>query len=256
VLSVEDNVRTNPADLSRALLSCENMGLMKATSIRARVRAEMTGEIKAIARKHLAQDGANLSLRAVARDLGIASSAIYRYFPSRDDLLTALILDAYNSLGQAAETAEAHVARDDLAGRWLAVCHAIRDWALTVPTEYALIYGSPVPGYKAPADTVPAATRAVTILGRILQDGVTSGRLPSQDAILVPVVIATEAARISAIICPDVPPALMSRALGAWLQLFGAISFEIFGELNNTIEDRRAFFGYQMKAQADYLGLS
>ena len=126
----------------------------------------MTDEIKAIARQHLASDGANLSLRAVARDLGVVSSAIYRYFASRDDLLTALILDAYNALGTAVEAADAAVAdADDLAGRWLAVCHAVRDWALAAPHEYALIYGSPVPGYQAPQDTVPAATRSVTVLG-------------------------------------------------------------------------------------------
>src|SRR5688500_11648060 len=127
---------------------------MTAGSIRARVRAQMTDEIKAIARQHLASDGANLSLRAVARDLGVVSSAIYRYFASRDDLLTALILDADNSLGAAVEAADvaARADRDgdDLTGRWLAVCHAVRDWALAAPHEYALVYGSPVPGYRAP----------------------------------------------------------------------------------------------------------
>src|SRR3954449_426890 len=112
---------------------------MKANSIRARVRAEMTDEIKELARRHLATDGANLSLRAVARDLGMVSSAIYRYFPSRDDLLTALILDAYNALGETAEKAGAAVRdRSDHLGRWLAVAHALRDWSVAQPHEYAL----------------------------------------------------------------------------------------------------------------------
>src|SRR6266487_4289282 len=103
---------------------------MPASSIRARVRAEMIDEIKSVARQHLAADGANLSLRAVARDMGMVSSALYRYFPSRDDLLTALILDAYNSMGEAAERADAAVAdRGDLVGRWLAVARALRAWA-------------------------------------------------------------------------------------------------------------------------------
>ena len=79
---------------------------MVAHSLRARVRAGMIDEIKAVARRHLTTDGANLSLRAVARDMGMVSSAIYRYFASRDDLLTALILDAYNSLGSAVEAAD------------------------------------------------------------------------------------------------------------------------------------------------------
>src|SRR5215218_3368694 len=142
---------------------------MTAASIRARVRAEMTEEIKAAARRHLAIDGANLSLRAVARELGMVSSAIYRYFPSRDDLLTALIIDAYDALGAAAEQSEAAVDRADLLGRWLATCRAVRSWALANPHEYALIYGSPVPGYRAPEDTIPPATRIPLLLGAILR---------------------------------------------------------------------------------------
>src|SRR5690242_658027 len=162
---------------------------MVAPSLRARVRAGMIEEIKAVARRHLATDGANLSLRAVARDLGVVSSAIYRYFASRDELLTALILDAYNALGSAVEAADRGVVEatgraadsgafdwDGSSARWMAVCHAVRDWALAAPHEYALIYGSPVPGYRAPADTVPAATRSVRVLGGILQDAALRGR--------------------------------------------------------------------------------
>src|SRR5260370_13795106 len=88
---------------------CAIILAMPAASIRARVRAEMTDEIKAAARRHLETDGANLSLRAVARDMGMVSSALYRYFASRDELLTALILDAYNALGAAVEAADAAV---------------------------------------------------------------------------------------------------------------------------------------------------
>ena len=130
------------------MLSYETMGHMPASSIRARVRAEMIDEIKNIARQHLASEGANLSLRAVARDLGVVSSAIYRYFASRDDLLTALILDAYNSLGSAVENADAAVDPDDLAARWLAVCHAVRDWAIAVPHEYASSTAARCPGTR------------------------------------------------------------------------------------------------------------
>src|SRR5262245_38214115 len=132
----------------------------------------MVDEIKAVARRHLAAEGANLSLRAVARDLGMVSSAVYRYFPSRDDLLTALIIDAYQAVGEVAERADAGCDRADLTGRWLAVSGAIRSWALANPHEYALIYGSPVPGYAAPPDTVPPATRAVAVLAGLLRDAV------------------------------------------------------------------------------------
>src|SRR5258707_11639590 len=121
--------------------------------LRARVRAQMVEEIKAAARRHLAADGANLSLRAVARDLNMVSSAVYRYFASRDELLTALIIDGYNSMVEAAERVEAAVPRRDLTGRFMAACHGVRDWGLRHPAEYALLYGSPVPGYAAPDDT-------------------------------------------------------------------------------------------------------
>src|SRR6266508_2766137 len=94
---------------------------------RERTRAEITRQILDAARRHLATDGApGLSLRAIARELGASSSAVYRYVASRDELLTRLIVAAYDALGAAAETAEAAVARADLAGRWSALCGAVR----------------------------------------------------------------------------------------------------------------------------------
>jgi len=134
---------------------------------RERVRAEITGEITDAARRQLAEVGAAaLSLRAVARELGMASSALYRYFPSRDDLLTRLIIDGYDALVEAAETADDPSVAP--VQRWLAVCRAVRRWARDHPHEYALLYGSPVPGYSAPQDTVPAAARVAVVLGRVV----------------------------------------------------------------------------------------
>ncbi|NYV77970.1 TetR/AcrR family transcriptional regulator, partial [Streptomyces sp. UH6] len=142
--------------------------------VRARARREITAAIKDEARRRLEDEGAaKLSLRAVARELGMASSAVYRYFPSRDDLLTALIVDAYDSLGAAAEGAEAEAAAAPGAtplSRWVAVCEAVRRWALAHPHEYALIYGTPVPGYRAPETTVPAASRVGLLLIGVARD--------------------------------------------------------------------------------------
>src|SRR5215207_9080182 len=107
---------------------------------RERVRAELTTEITDAARRQLAEVGAAaLSLRAVARELGMASSAVYRYFPSRDDLLTRLIIEGYDALGAAAEAADDPA--DPPLDRWLAVCRTVRRWALAHPHEYALLYG-------------------------------------------------------------------------------------------------------------------
>jgi AcrR family transcriptional regulator len=228
---------------------------MTAASIRARVRAEMTEEIKATARRHLAADGANLSLRAVARDLGMVSSALYRYFASRDELLTALIVDAYDAVGTAAERAEAAVDRADLLGRWLATCRAVREWGLANPHEYALIYGSPVPGYLAPEDTIPPASRVPALIGAVLRDGFRSGELPAERGEPVPGSLQPNLAALVEEIGAGVPESLMARGMTAWLQLFGAVSFELFGQLNNVIEDRTTFFEYQMRAAARMVGL-
>src|SRR5688572_8439672 len=226
-----------------------------AQSIRARVRAEMTDEIKEIARRHLATDGANLSLRAVARDLGVVSSAIYRYFASRDELLTALILDAYNALGGSAEEAESGVRREAYESRWLAVAGAVRGWAVQRPHEYALIYGSPVPGYEAPADTVAAATRAVRVLGAILQDAAVAGRFAGDPAPAPPAPVVEDVRRAGALIAPDVPDAVTARALSAWVTLFGLVSFELFGQLNNVVHHPDDFFAHQMRTQAGFVGI-
>jgi AcrR family transcriptional regulator len=226
---------------------------MTAASIRARVRAEITDEIKAAARRHLAVDGANLSLRAVAREMGMVSSAIYRYFASRDELLTAMIIDAYDALGSAAEAAEASIARDDLLGRWLATCHAVRDWALAHPHEYALIYGSPVPGYRAPQDTVPPATRVPLLIGAILRDAAATGAVPAGEPLAEP--LRGEVAAVRDVAAPGAPEQVFARGMTAWIQLFGAVSFEVFGQLNNTINERRAFFEYQMLTMAGLIGL-
>lgn len=228
---------------------------MTAASIRARVRAEMTEGIKAAARRQLAAEGADLSLRAIARELGMVSSAIYRYFASRDELLTALIVDAYNALGAAVEHAEAAVARDDLLGRWLATCGAVRGWALENPHEYALIYGSPVPGYRAPEDTIPPASRVPMVIIGILRDGFAAGRLPEEAGEPVPDGLRRELEAVAEQIAAEVPPSLLARGMSAWIQLFGAVSLELFGQLNNVIEDRETFFGYQMRAVAGVVGL-
>jgi AcrR family transcriptional regulator len=226
-----------------------------AGSIRSRVRAEMTEEIKAIARRHLATDGANLSLRAVARDMGMVSSAIYRYFPSRDDLLTALILDAYNALADEVQRAEAAADRADLRGRWLAACQAVRRWALANPAEYALIYGSPVPGYKAPEDTAAAAIRTTGVLGQLLRDGVAAGRLAPRPGERLPKGVRADVKRLRGLAPFDVPEPVLARGLTAWIHLFGTVSFEIFGQLDTVIDDREAFFDLEMRRMAEVLDL-
>jgi AcrR family transcriptional regulator len=224
-------------------------------TMRERVRAQMTDEIKACARRQLATEGANLSLRAISREMGIASSALYRYFASRDDLLTALIIDAYNSLGGSVEAAEATVKRDDYAERWSAIAHTIRSWAIEHKHEYLLIYGSPVPGYSAPEDTIEPASRAVTVFIAMVQEAGMAGAVEIENDHLPPG-LAADLRQVLEEDAPEIAVAMFARGVAVWLELFGHINFELTGQLLNTISDYDAFFDYQVQMSTQRLGLT
>lgn len=223
------------------------------TGARARARAEITAEILEVARRHLATDGAaGLSLRAVAREVGMVSSAVYRYFPSRDALLTRLIVEAYDGVGAAAESAEAATAARPAHARLVALWHAVRDWATANPHEYALVYGTPVPGYAAPEATIDPAARVATVMLRILTDGVADGSIDVDDRIETSRSVRSDLAGLRTL-APDVPDAVLARGLLAWTQLFGSISFSMFGHLHNVIDDLDAFFDLEARRVADYV---
>jgi AcrR family transcriptional regulator len=229
---------------------------MPSTGTRARARAQTIEDLKRVARAHLATDGADLSLRSVARELGMVSSAVYRYFESRDALLTALIIDAYDDLGEATERAEAAIRRSDLRGRWLATAHAIRDWSKANRAEYGLLYGTPVPGYAAPEDTIAPAVRTVVVMTSILRDGSERGLLPALPHERLPAATRTDLEGVIALPgFEGVPPALLARGMGAWAALFGLVSFELFGRLTNAVHDYDAWFDYQVRLLTHELGL-
>jgi len=221
-------------------------------------RAELTREILASARKQLAEVGpAALSVRAVARDLGMASSATYRYFRSRDNLLTALLIESYDEVGEAVERADRSVTdRDDLAGRWRAVCHAVRGWAVANPHEYALLYGSPVPGYAAPEATVPAASRVPLTLLAITHDAQRAGLALGAPALPVPPAEADALAGIRALTDLTVSDERLVRSLVAWATLFGHISLELFGHMHRGVLDYDTHFTQVVDTLAADLGLA
>lgn len=229
--------------------------MAKIEGVRSRARAEVTAAIKEEARRQLASEGAaRLSLRAVARELGMVSSALYRYFPGRDELLTALIVDAYDAVGLAAEQALAGATSADALTRWRVVCRAVRSWALAHPHEYALIYGSPVPGYAAPQRTSDAAARVGIALIGVVQEAVTSGRYV-EPARAVPAELVRDAEQVRAVVEAELPAAVLARTLVVWPQLFGLIGFEIFGQLNRVIEERDRYFDYAIDQLAACAGL-
>ncbi len=226
---------------------------------RALARVELTASIKQVAGRHLAEHGAaGLSLRAVTRDLGMASSAVYRYFASRDELLTALIIEAYDDLGASVETAETEVDRTDLARRWLETGRAIRQWALAHPQRYGLLYGAPVPGYKAPQDTIGPAQRTTDVFLAILRDATkdpTSALAGDSDSHTLPDGVAADLTPLADDYFGGLPPHVIARSIVAWTSVFGLVSFELNGQFQNIIEHRDAFFDHAIVGLGRSVGL-
>ena len=214
---------------------------------RQRARAEITREILEAARRQLASDGAaNISLRAIARDLGMPSSAIHRYFATREDLVTRLIVEAYDRVGAAAEQSQQDIPPGDLMTRFSAACRAVRGWALAHPHEYSLVFGSPIPDYDAPDETVPAAARVPAVLGAILVDAASQrgggrGTFPRlTDAGRAAIAPAIE------LFADQIPAEQVQAGLMIWMGIFGTISFELYGHQSGSVgpteQDRDAYF--------------
>lgn len=229
------------------------------TTPRQRARVQTIKDIKRIARRQLATEGSGaLSLRAIARELGIVSSAIYRYVPSRDELLTMLIVDAYDGLGAEAEKAEARVERADFRGRWLAIGTAVRAWAVRHPEQYGLLYGSPVPGYAAPPErTIVPGTRVTLLILRMITEANAAGQGASPVPVPeIPPEVTTRYPELREETGTDIPDDLMARTLLAWTSIFGLIGFELGGQYVGIADDLAAHFGHQLNRLATYLGLT
>lgn len=219
---------------------------------RERARAELTQEIKASARRQIAEVGPSaLSLRAVSRELGMVSSALYRYFPSRDALLTALIVDAFDAVGEVAEQVERDLpAGRGFATRWIALGGAVRAWAVANPHDYALIYGSPVPGYEAPTATVDPAARVSLVALRLVADGVVAGQIDPAATGSMPRTMHREMAGLRDGVGLAIPDEVLARTLLAWSAVLGAINYELFGHLHGIVADHEAYFGHQLERTA------
>ena len=229
------------------------------TTPRARARQQTMRDIVRIGRQHLATEGAAaLSLRAVARDLGVVSSAVYRYVSSRDELLTLLVVDGYDELGDAVDAALSSVEPDDFRGRQDAIGRAVRAWALAEPATYALLFGSPVPGYEAPAEqTTGPGTRVVVRLVEVWEDAWRAGAATVDEAAVTPRRLSRDLARIRRQMSLTAPDRLVARGLFAWAALFGCVSFEVFGQYGaDTFAAPGDLFEHHLAALAEAVGLA
>lgn len=220
---------------------------------RQEARGRIEAQIIEIGRRHLVTDGAaGLSLRAIARDMGMVSSAVYRYVASRDELLTLLLVDAYTELADAGDAAVRPP--DSWDRRFLALAHAVRGWALAQPARWALLYGSPVPGYHAPAElTVGPGTRVVAAMFAVVADGIGDGSIPDPtDVAVEPLAGDFDGIRAEFGFTGGDP--VMLRCLLVWAALVGAVSLEVFGQYGpDTLTDARLVFDGQARLLARLL---
>jgi AcrR family transcriptional regulator len=145
---------------------------------RERIREATFEEIKSVAWRQIADQGVPaLSLRAIGREMGMTAPGLYRYYPSRDDLVTALIIDAFNSFSQHLETVRDARPADDHAGRYRAVCEAYFRWAVAAPSRYTLIFGAPVPGYKMGEAAYPSAQRGFLVIQTVIGEALAADRI-------------------------------------------------------------------------------
>ena len=214
-------------------------------------------DILRIGREHLMTQGAAaLSLRAVARDLGVVSSAVYRYVSSRDELLTLLVVDAYDELGDAVDRAVDAVDPSDHRERFLTLGRAVRSWALDEPARYGLLFGSPVPGYAAPAElTTAPGIRVVLRLARIVDEAHAAGDLDDTTAPPPPRTLSEPLGKIREEFSLTSPDSVLVRGIWVWPSLFGAVSFEVFGQYGaDTFPDREVLFEHHLALLAHTVG--
>lgn len=216
-------------------------------------RDRIEAQIIELGRQHLVTEGAaGLSLRAIARELGMVSSAVYRYVASRDELLTLLLIDAYTDLADAVDRAQRDAG--DWRGQVLAIAHAARAWAVAAPASWALLYGSPVPGYRAPADrTVGPGTRVVAALFAAVDSGIADGAVAAAET-PVDSGLARDFDGLRAEFGFGGHDAVVARCVTLWAGLVGAISLEVFGQYGaDTIGDPQALFDLQVGLLADLI---
>ncbi|WP_338709401.1 TetR-like C-terminal domain-containing protein [Streptomyces virginiae] len=215
--------------------------------------------VKDTARRQLVELGAaGLSLDLVARGSGLAVTDVEAVFPHRDDLLTALVIDAYDASGAAMERADRAAADTGASAgaRLLAAARALRQWSFANPAEFTLIYGSPVPGYHAPQDTVPPASRTPAVLAGILRSALEGGELtPPRRTLSGPSLLRPEALDLFG----GTPPApfsdIVERGIALWSSLIGLLVFQVFSRTHDSVRDEAAYFDYAVAVTAETVGL-
>jgi AcrR family transcriptional regulator len=220
-------------------------------------REQMMRDVVRVGREHLKTVlPADLSLRGVARDLGVVPSALYRYVRDREALITLLIVDAYDELGDKVDAAIDAASRRSHRKRLEAAVLAARSWAVREPSRFALLYGTPVPGYAAPGEqTMEPGIRLAAALARVADDAWRAGKLREITAPLGRSV-RTDMERLRQQYDIAMPVGNAARVYGLWSAVVGAILFDAFGQYGtDTLTDKEEFLRAHVAGLADTIGL-
>ena len=212
--------------------------------MRERYRVQVRTEVKQAALRQLAESGpAGLSVSAIGKELGVSGPALYRYFASRDELLTELVIDAYNDLAGALSAAISRAPGPEPRARVEAMARGYRSWALAEPHRYRLRVGPPLPGYDAHAQRLVAASEAAMnlLLGILRELGNRTPAPPSQP-------LASQLTAWAHAHAFDVDPAIALRAILIWSRLHGLVSLEIAGNFASMGIDPDQLFEAQLPA--------
>ncbi len=226
---------------------------------REKLREQTLLEIKEQARAQMRASGtAGLSLGAIARAMGMTPPALYRYYASRDELITALIVDAYSDLAASLRAVVADCAADDYAGRLRAAMEQYRNWALARPIDFALIFGNPIPDYSAPEEETLQASRSVFLpFLETLQAAYAAGLLqPPPERASVPPAILQHLAGDDYYGQAPFSPLVIYHGVIGWTRIHGAIVLELFKHIPPVIGDCQAFYQQETAAILHDAGLT
>jgi AcrR family transcriptional regulator len=231
-------------------------------SRRDRVRAATVTEIKDTARRILVAEGVDgLSLRAIAREMGMTAPALYRYFPSREDLVVHLIAELYGQLTDAVEAARDAEAPQDAPRQLTAVSRAFRRWAVDHPREFALLFGSPIPGLEttrgaeAPTVAHEAGERFGAVFGELVARIYLTRPVPVPAEEDIDPVLQRELREWCTTFPVPLPIGVAQVFLSCWIRLYGMVAMEVFDHLKFAVTDAEPMFEAELRDLAVKLGV-
>ncbi len=225
---------------------------------RERMRQATVIEIKATARRLLVEGGDALSLRAIARAMELTAPALYRYYPSYEDLVSSLAVDLFDELVEVLEQARDAVPPDDVETRLFAVSRAFREWALDHPPEFGLLFANPLRrlvDQDKPDEVAAAGQRFGMVFGELVAQLWRRSPFPDASDDRLPRRVAEQLAAYDDALADLLPPGAMYVFLRCWSRLYGTVTMEVFGHLRWALEDTEPLFEDMLADNAQALGI-